>query len=86
MKLHTNQYQKEEVYFSWNPNVKIDYHPSPEDDPKTRRPDISLAKKLLNWEPKDRRKALKKRTSILNRFCQRNMGFYTRIYGIAFYS
>jgi dTDP-glucose 4,6-dehydratase len=31
-----------------NPNVKIDYHPLPEDDPKTRRPDISLAKKLLN--------------------------------------
>ena len=24
----------------------------PEDDPKKRRPDISLAKKILNWEPK----------------------------------
>jgi UDP-glucuronate decarboxylase len=23
----------------------------PSDDPKQRRPDISLAKKLLNWEP-----------------------------------
>jgi nucleoside-diphosphate-sugar epimerase len=26
--------------------------PLPEDDPKQRRPDISLAKKLLGWEPK----------------------------------
>lgn len=24
----------------------------PEDDPKVRRPDITIAKKLLNWEPK----------------------------------
>lgn len=28
------------------------YHPLPEDDPKQRRPDISKAKTLLNWEPK----------------------------------
>lgn len=26
--------------------------PLPEDDPKTRRPDISVAKKILGWEPK----------------------------------
>lgn len=32
---------------------KIVYMPLPEDDPKQRRPDISLAKeKLNNWEPK----------------------------------
>lgn len=30
----------------------IEYRPLPEDDPKTRRPDISLARKLLNWEPR----------------------------------
>jgi len=31
---------------------KIIYKDLPQDDPKQRRPDISLAKKLLNWEPK----------------------------------
>lgn len=31
---------------------KIEFHPLPEDDPKLRRPDISKAKKLLNWQPK----------------------------------
>jgi len=30
---------------------KIIYLPLPEDDPKQRMPDISLAKKELNWEP-----------------------------------
>lgn len=28
------------------------FKPLPEDDPKVRRPDISKAKRLLNWEPK----------------------------------
>lgn len=31
---------------------KIAYKPLPQDDPKQRRPDITLAKKLLGWEPK----------------------------------
>jgi len=31
---------------------KIIHKPLPEDDPLQRRPDISLAKKELNWEPK----------------------------------
>ncbi len=31
---------------------KIVFKPLPADDPKMRRPDISLAKKSLNWEPK----------------------------------
>ena len=31
---------------------KIDFRPLPTDDPKVRQPDISLAKKLLGWEPK----------------------------------
>jgi UDP-glucuronate decarboxylase len=30
----------------------IIYKPLPEDDPKQRQPDISLAKEKLNWEPK----------------------------------
>jgi dTDP-glucose 4,6-dehydratase len=33
----------------------------PKDDPKQRKPDISLAKKLLDWEPKvDREEGLKR--------------------------
>ena len=28
------------------------FHPLPEDDPKQRRPDISLAKELFGWEPR----------------------------------
>lgn len=35
-----------------NKDVPITYEPLPEDDPKTRRPDITLAKKILGWEPK----------------------------------
>ena len=31
---------------------KIVYHPLPTDDPKQRKPDISLARKELNWSPK----------------------------------
>jgi len=30
---------------------KISYKPLPHDDPKQRQPDITLAKKELNWEP-----------------------------------
>ncbi|MCO6495128.1 MAG: SDR family oxidoreductase [Bacteroidetes bacterium] len=40
---------------------KIIYKPLPENDPKQRRPDITLAKKLLGWEPKiHRAEGLKK--------------------------
>jgi dTDP-glucose 4,6-dehydratase len=31
---------------------EIEYRPLPEDDPKTRQPDISRAKSILGWEPK----------------------------------
>jgi UDP-glucuronate decarboxylase len=31
---------------------KILQMPLPQDDPKQRRPDITLAKERLNWEPK----------------------------------
>ncbi|MEY3105100.1 MAG: hypothetical protein RJA72_1132, partial [Pseudomonadota bacterium] len=30
----------------------ISFKPLPSDDPKQRRPDISLAKQALDWEPK----------------------------------
>jgi UDP-glucuronate decarboxylase len=31
---------------------RISYHPLPQDDPIQRQPDISLARKILGWEPK----------------------------------
>lgn len=31
---------------------RIAYRPLPKDDPKQRRPDITLAKEILGWEPK----------------------------------
>lgn len=31
---------------------KINFYPLPPDDPKQRKPDITVAKKELNWEPK----------------------------------
>lgn len=34
-----------------NSHSKIVYMPLPKDDPKQRKPDISKAKELLNWEP-----------------------------------
>lgn len=37
---------------TYNPKAKIVYRPLPQDDPKQRRPDISLAQKELGWEPK----------------------------------
>jgi nucleoside-diphosphate-sugar epimerase len=33
-------------------NVPVIHQQLPENDPKTRQPDISLAQKLLGWEPK----------------------------------
>lgn len=35
---------------------KIVFEPLPEDDPKVRQPDITLARTILNWEPKVPRK------------------------------
>ena len=34
-----------------NSKSKIEFMPLPQDDPKQRKPDISLALKVLNWEP-----------------------------------
>jgi dTDP-glucose 4,6-dehydratase len=36
----------------YNPKARIVFRPLPVDDPKQRRPDISLARKELGWEPK----------------------------------
>jgi len=42
-------------------NQKVVFEPLPKDDPKQRQPDISLARKLLGWEPKiDRAEGLKR--------------------------
>jgi len=30
---------------------KLEFKPLPSDDPKRRKPDIALAKKVLDWEP-----------------------------------
>ncbi len=42
----------EEILRLTGSKSKIIYQPLPKDDPKQRKPDITLAKKLLNWEPK----------------------------------
>ena len=34
-----------------NSNSKIEYKSIPKDDPTNRKPDIELARKILNWEP-----------------------------------
>jgi dTDP-glucose 4,6-dehydratase len=31
---------------------RIEYRPLPEDDPKVRQPDITLARKVIGWEPR----------------------------------
>lgn len=50
----------EEVIKLTGTRQKIVYKPLPQDDPKQRQPDITRAKKLLNWEPKvNRAKGLK---------------------------
>jgi dTDP-glucose 4,6-dehydratase len=42
----------EEILKLTGSDRKVVYHPLPKDDPKQRQPDITLAKKLLGWEPK----------------------------------
>ena len=44
-------FAKEVMALVGNDKASISYFPLPEDDPKQRKPDISLAKRLLNWEP-----------------------------------
>lgn len=42
----------EKVIEITNSKSKLSLKPLPQDDPKQRQPDITLAKKELNWEPK----------------------------------
>lgn len=46
-----NQCAGEVMQLVGNPQLKIEYHPLPKDDPKVRQPDITLAKKILDWSP-----------------------------------
>jgi dTDP-glucose 4,6-dehydratase len=51
----------EEIIKLTGTTQKVVYHPLPQDDPKQRQPDIALARKLLNWEPKvDRAEGLRR--------------------------
>jgi dTDP-glucose 4,6-dehydratase len=51
----------EEVLKLTESNAQIVYRPLPADDPKQRKPDISKAKKILNWEPRiERAEGLRK--------------------------
>ena len=45
----------EEILKLTGANQKLISKPLPKDDPKQRRPDITLARKILNWEPKVKR-------------------------------
>ena len=51
----------EEIIRLTGTKQKVVYHELPVDDPKQRQPDITLARKILNWEPKiDRAEGLKR--------------------------
>ena len=46
-----NDFAKEVIEMVGNPDAKIITKPLPKDDPKKRKPNISLAKEVLGWEP-----------------------------------
>ena len=46
-----NQFAEEIIKLTGS-QVKVAYHPLPQDDPKQRQPDITLARQILGWEPK----------------------------------
>ncbi len=51
----------EEIIKLTGTKQKVVYHDLPQDDPKQRQPDISVARKVLGWEPKiDRAEGLKR--------------------------
>ena len=49
--INMNDFADEILSLVGNPKARKGYRPLPVDDPKQRRPDISLAKELLDWEP-----------------------------------
>ena len=57
-----------------NSNSKIIYKPLPSDDPTQRRPDITVAKRELGWEPKvDIREGLTKTIEYFEKkLCEEN--------------
>ncbi len=55
-------FAKELLNLTNNSELQIDFKPLPQDDPKRRCPDISLARDLLDWEPRIGRKEGMKRT------------------------
>jgi len=56
------QFGEEVLEMVGNPDARLIYKDLPKDDPKVRRPDISLAKKVLDWEPTISRAEGMKRT------------------------
>lgn len=51
----------EEIIKLTGTKQKVVYHDLPQDDPKQRQPDITVARKILGWEPKiDRAEGLKR--------------------------
>jgi dTDP-glucose 4,6-dehydratase len=61
----------EEVIELTGSTSKIISEPMPPDDPKLRRPDISLAQKLLGWRPRvDRREGLRRTVE----YCRQLLG------------
>jgi len=54
-------FAREILELSGRKDLQIEFKPLPQDDPKRRCPDISLARKLLKWEPRvDRQTGLRK--------------------------
>ena len=49
---HTIMALAEKIIALTGSKSEISYHPLPADDPIQRQPDITLAKKVLGWEPK----------------------------------
>ena len=62
----------EKVIVLTGSSSKIVSNPLPEDDPKQRQPDISIARSLLNWEP----------TVALDAGLRKTIDFYQRGYQI----
>jgi dTDP-glucose 4,6-dehydratase len=56
-----NQFAQEILSLTGSKSEVV-YQPLPKDDPKQRKPDITLAKKILNWEPRFSREEGLKRT------------------------
>lgn len=46
-----NEFGNEILEMVGNPSAKLSFHDLPIDDPKKRKPDITRAKEILNWEP-----------------------------------